>query len=267
MAGPSPLHVDQSSWGCVRVTGADRVRFLQGMCTADVAAIPEGGWARAAMLDAKGRVTSIFDIVRGADDLLLLCQPGLADKTRALLDRYAVADDVAFAVVDQPVHRVWGAPSSVWSAPPVLLPCPPPVASADAVEIRRVEAGMPRYGVDVDETRFPFESRLREAIDYRKGCYIGQEPVSRVQHQGRPNWDLLGLRIDGAAPAPVGATVVHPQRADAGTVTSSVVSPEYGPIALACVHKIAAEPGTRVTLGALTAVVCAVPFDTAPASG
>jgi folate-binding protein YgfZ len=260
------LNVDQSSWGCVKVTGGDRVRFLQGMCTADVTKIGEGAWARASMLSVKGRVVSVFDILARPDCLLLLTQPGLAQTTHDLLDKHAIMDDVAFAIVDQPVHRVWASPSAVWDAPPVLAPCPEPVASEAELEARRIEAGMPRYGLDVTDGEFPFESRLREAIDYEKGCYLGQEPVSRVQHQGRPNRDLLGLRIEGDGAVEPGAGVSHPNRDNAGTVTSAAVSPDYGSIALAHLHRSVAEPGTRVTVAGRPATVCAVPFDKAPDS-
>lgn len=256
------MNVDQSAWGCVRVTGVDRIRFLQGMCTANVDTLAEGDWARASMLDAKGRVMSVFDVVKRADDLLLLTHPGLAEKTRQLLDKHAIMDQVEFAIVDQPVHRVWTSPADVWTAPPVLAPCPAPVASPEAVEARRIEAGMPLYGVDVGEKDFPFESRLREAIDYDKGCFLGQEPVSRVQHQGRPNKDLLGLRIEGDDAVAIGATVSHPDRPDAGTVRAAAVSPEFGAIALATLHRSVAEPGTRVEVAGRPATVSALPFDT-----
>src|ERR687897_417996 len=92
--------VDQTGWGAVRVTGGDRGRFLQGMCMGNVDAVPEGGWLRTATLTVKGRLVSIYDLVRRPDDLLLLCQPGLADATVELLSRHAIADDVAFERAD-----------------------------------------------------------------------------------------------------------------------------------------------------------------------
>ncbi len=256
------MNVDQSSWGCVRVTGDDRVRFLQGMCTANVETLAEGGWARASMLCAQGQVMSVFDIVMRADDLLLLTHPGLADTTRQLLDKHAIMDQVEFEIIEQPVHRVWAAPADVWGAPPILEPCPEPVAAPEQVELRRIEAGVPLYGVDVGEKDFPFESRLREAIDYEKGCFIGQEPVSRVQHRGRANKDLLGLRVEGQGAVAPGATVTHPDRENAGTVRAAAESPNFGSIALATLHRSVAEPGTRVEVDGRAAVVSALPFDT-----
>src|SRR6266545_6158503 len=112
--------VDQTDWGTVRVAGADRVRFLQGMCMGNVEALPEGGWLRTATLNVKGRLLSIYDLVRREEDLLLLCQPGLADATVGLLSRHAIADDVELGRVDVQVHRVWTSPAAVWDAPPVF---------------------------------------------------------------------------------------------------------------------------------------------------
>jgi folate-binding protein YgfZ len=254
------LHVDQSSWGVIRATGADRVRFLQGMCTSNIEALPPGGWVRTSMLDVKGRVTSVFEVLRADDHLLLVCEPGLVDKTVALLDRHAIMDDVAFAAERRPMHRIWGPPAEVWDARPVFAPCPPPVASDEEVEARRIEAGLPRYGIDVTEENFPFESRLREQIDYAKGCYLGQEPVARVHARGQASRGLMGLRLDGEGSAARGAQLTHPDRDRAGTVTSSAVSPLYGPIALAYVHRTVSEPGTELAVDGRRATVVELPF-------
>ena len=223
--------IDQSSWGHIKVTGADRVRFMQGMCTANVATLSEGNFIRAAMLTVKGRVASIIEIVHRGDHLLVLCEPSLTSKTMALLDKHAIMDDVEFETIALPVHRIWDSPAAVWDAPPIFAPPPGPVASAEQVEIRRIEAGMPRYGVDVSEDNFPFESTLARHIDYDKGCYLGQEPVSRVHFRGNPNKALRGLLLTGAGPVAAGSKVSHAERDDAGLVTSSAVSPVFGPIA------------------------------------
>jgi len=260
------LNFDQSDWGCVVMRGGDRVRFLQGMCTSDIDKLAEGASVRTAMLDVKGRVQSIFEVVKRADHLVLVCEPGVAEPTRDLLDRHAIMDDVELELVTQPLHRVWGAPSEVWGAAPVFAPCPSPVASAAEVEARRVEAGLPRFGVDVTTADFPFESRLRETIDYDKGCYLGQEPIARVRAQGKAKRQMVGLRVEGQAPVPVGAPVSHADRDAAGTVTSSVISADYGVIALAYLHFSVAEPGTRLRVDDRAAEAVPLPFDSAAAA-
>jgi tRNA-modifying protein YgfZ len=254
------LNVDQSGWGQLRMTGDDRVRFLQGMCTADVAKLPVGGWCRASILNPKGRVISIVDVVKEGDHLLLLCEPVLADKTREILERHALMDEVELEPVALPLHRVWATPADVWAAPPILAPCPAPAASDDEVEVRRIEGGLPRYGVDVSEDHFPFESPLARAIDYEKGCYVGQEPVYRVYSKGSANKTLRGLALEGDTPVAAGAKVAHPARENAGAVTSAAVSPDFGSIALAYLHRTVWEPGGQVTVDGRPARVVELPF-------
>lgn len=255
--------VDQTDWGHIRVTGADRLRFMQGMCTADVEAMTPGRWTRASILNAKGRVVSVIEIDCREDHLLVTCEPSLADKTLTVLDKHAIMDDVAFEKVAQPMYRIWDSPAAVWEAPPLFATLPGPAASPEAVEIRRIEAGMPSYGVDVSEENFPFESPLVRYIDYDKGCYLGQEPISRVHHRGGAAKALRGLRIlqgGGEGAVPVGATVSHAQREDAGTITSAAVSPAFGSIALGYIHRSAFEPGTEVTVAGRPAILVELPF-------
>jgi folate-binding protein YgfZ len=249
--------VDQSDWGQLRVTGADRTRFLQGMLTNDVGPLGPGAWLRAALLNVKGRVQALVDVVAEPDGYLVLTEPATAAAVAELLDRYAIADDVAFAPEARPVHRVWAAPADVWTAPPRFAAA---AAEGDA-EARRVEAGLPRYGVDVSDENFPFEANLDGVISYTKGCYIGQEVVARAHARGHANKRLVGLRLAGAGPVERGSAVTAAARAEAGTVTSSVVSPVFGPIALAYIHKSAWAPGTEVAVAGRAAVVCALPFD------
>ena len=254
--------VDQTQWGHIAVTGADRVRFLQGMCTADVTRLATGAFTRASMLDTKGRVTSIIEIVQRGDDLLIHCEPDLTHKTIQLLKKHAIMDDVEFTEIDLPVYRVWEDPESVWQAPPIFAsPAGQgPLASPADIEILRVEAGMPRYGVDVSEDHFPFESLLARHIDYDKGCYLGQEPISRVHFRGNPNKGMRGLVIAGSDAVAPGSPVSHSEREHAGDVTSSVVSPSFGPIALAYLHRSIFAPGNQVSVAGRDATVVELPF-------
>jgi len=249
--------VDQSDWGQIRTTGGDRLRFLQGMVTNDLAALAPGSFVRAAMLNVKGRVLAIVDVVADGESFLVLTEPATADKVFAILDRHAIADDVTFTREARPIHRVWATPADVWTAPPIFEPAAP---HGDA-EVRRIEAGLPRYGVDVSEDHFPFEANLDTAISYTKGCYTGQEVVARANARGHANKRLVGLRLTGGVVA-AGTPVTADLRPDAGIVTSSVVSPDFGPIALAYLHKSVFAPGTALRAGEIAAVVTALPFTT-----
>jgi folate-binding protein YgfZ len=228
--------LDQSEWGQLRLQGPDRVRFLQGMCIGDVAALAPGEWLKTAMLSHKGRVLSIFDAVALEQELILICRPEIADRTEELLDKHLIADDVEIVAERSPVHRVLQTAADLWTAPPVWAAPPAPVSPEDELEVLRIEAGLPRYGVDVDEQNFPFETPLGQLIDYRKGCYVGQEPVARVHARGAPSKEMRGLRFVGTEPLAHGPLLDRAGK-EAGRVTSHCVSPRLGCIALAYVNR------------------------------
>jgi folate-binding protein YgfZ len=212
------------------------------------------------MCNVKGRVKSIYDVVRRGDHLLLICEPQLAASTAEELEKYAIADDVVVERVDLAVHRVWDTPEAVWTAPPVFAPPPREPAPIEAYEARRIEGGFPKYGIDVSDENFPFETPLSRLIDYDKGCYIGQEPIARVHARGSAQKTLRGLRLGGADKVPVGARISHPDRPSAGEVTSSAVSSRFGAIALGYVHRDAWEPGTVVEVAERSATIVELPF-------
>jgi tRNA-modifying protein YgfZ len=131
--------------------------------------------------------------------------------------------------------------------------------SPEAVEILRVEAGVPRFGAEMDARTMPAEAGIVEdAVSFTKGCYIGQETVARLHYKGKPNRHLRGLKLSGAA-AP-GAALRLGEK-EVGTLGGAVVSPAHGPIGLAIVRR-EAEPGTSLTVGedGVTAEVVALPF-------
>ena len=113
-----------------------------------------------------------------------------------------------------------------------------------AAEIRRVESGRPRYGVDLDDGVIPQEAGLNpRAVSFTKGCYVGQETVARLFYRGKPNRHLRGLRLSGA-----GGLRGRPAagRARGRPRSASVAdSPVHGPIALALVRREAAPGSTR----------------------
>jgi tRNA-modifying protein YgfZ len=132
--------------------------------------------------------------------------------------------------------------------------------SPEAVEILRVEAGVPRFGAEMDASTMPAEAAIVEdAVSFTKGCYIGQETVARLHYKGKPNRHLRGLKLSGAAAS--GATLRLGEK-EVGTLGGAVVSPAFGPIGLAIVRR-EAEPGTEVAVGedGVTAEVVALPFD------
>ena len=106
------------------------------------------------------------------------------------------------------------------------------------VDMLRIEAGWPEWGVDVDDTTIAQEANLEElgAISFTKGCYIGQETVARVHFRGHVNRHLRGLKFeDGVVPA--GAELSDATGKVVGDVRSAAMSPRLGPIALAMVRR------------------------------
>jgi folate-binding protein YgfZ len=254
------ITVDRSSWGRLRVTGSDRIRFLQGLTTINVETLADGAHGWGAILNPKGRVLSVIDLARDGDALIVACEPTLGDKTRAILERYAVMDDVAFEPLDGPACQRWDDPASVWAAPIVSGGGPgdgePRPETDPEIERLRIRAGFPRYGADVDEDHFPFETPLVRFLDYGKGCYVGQEPVFRVHAQGNAARMLRGLMIDGTAPIAAGTALAAPGK---GIVTSSIVDGD-SIRALAYLHRTCWEPGGTVEVDGRKATVHELPW-------
>jgi tRNA-modifying protein YgfZ len=131
--------------------------------------------------------------------------------------------------------------------------------SEDAAEVVRIESGRPRFGLDMSSDHMPAEAGIVErAVDFEKGCYIGQEPVARLHYRGKPNRTLRGLRLSG--PAAHGEPL-HLGDREVGTIGTSCISPAHGAIALAIVRR-EATVGERLTVGGgpTTAEVVELPF-------
>lgn len=119
----------------------------------------------------------------------------------------------------------------------------------DLLQVLRIEAGRPLFGVDMGEDNYPVEARLKNAISYTKGCYVGQEVVSKATYVGGVSRYLCRLQIQGDL-VPESSDVIFNEEGNAvGAVTSAAWSPSLGQvIALGYVKKNWAEPRTLLTL-------------------
>jgi aminomethyltransferase len=268
------------------LSGPDRVRFLHGMITNDVEALAPGRGCRAAMLTVKGKLLAVLNVYADEEALVLELDGELREKIRGVLKKHVVMDDVevadesdatrelgvygpdARAAIERTLGGELGALEPyayrsisgvrVCAAPELAMPGYHLIGESlprvdgqplddEAFEVLRVEAGTPRWGVDLDEDRLVLEANLDDAVSLTKGCYLGQEVVARATARGHINRKLRGLVLDGDRPAARGAKLSGAGRDDAGAVTSSVISPRVGaPIALAYVHRTVWDAGTEL---------------------
>jgi len=173
------------------------------------------------------------------------------DAERGGIEILAVATDQGLDLITRP--------DAVQSLHQELVEAGAATVSDQAAEIIRVESGRPRFGLDMGPESMPAEAGIVErAIDFEKGCYIGQEPVARLHYRGKPNRTLRGLRLSGAAAH--GDPLFLADR-EVGTIGTSCLSPALGPIALAIVRREAAD-GAQVTVGdgRLSADLVGLPF-------
>jgi tRNA-modifying protein YgfZ len=172
----------------------------------------------------------------------------IAEREVLLVGTEAGGVDVLLAASDR--ERVWSALCEAGALP----------VAHEAAETLRVERGVPRFGLDMDESTIPQEAGINErAVSFTKGCYVGQETVARLHYRGKPNRHLRGLRL---APGSIssGAEIRLGERV-VGTLGSSVESPALGPIGLALVRR-EVEPGATVSVGEqeVTAELVSLPF-------
>ena len=120
--------------------------------------------------------------------------------------------------------------------------------SAETLETLRIEAGIPRYGVDMDETNVVIETNLDDAVSYTKGCYVGQEIIVRIKHRGHVAKKLVGLEFDTNQAIEAG-TAIKMDDQEIGRVTSAAFSPTVRKtIALGYVRYEHIAPGTNVVV-------------------
>ena len=284
--------------GVLRVSGADRLAWLNGLVTNDVLAKSN---CYAAWLTPQGRmITDMFVVNNDADTLLEVPAPlsaalaqrldGLiftedarvTDVSADVLPLEVCGPDVeigidsvkhslngSLSVPVRPVdHPVGGAvlyvPRPQWAGVLEGLAHSGAMPLDDATaEILRVEAGTPRFLVDMNEETIPLEAGLDHAISHTKGCYVGQEIIVRIRDRahGRVARHLVGLTFEGDVVPAVNQHVLHLGR-QVGRLTSAVRSVALQrPIGLAMLHRDAAAVDTIVSLtDGAAATVVALPF-------
>ncbi len=209
----------------VRLTGADALPFLQGLVSNDVLPLARGpGLVWTALLTPQGKYLADFFVANSAGDLLLDLPEFLADSTLQRLTIYRLRADVAFQATDLNMVRGTG-PAPVGSLPDPRHPDlgwrlyggdgQSSAADWEAIRVRHL---IPESGVEL----IPGESYLLETgfdrlhgVDFRKGCYVGQEVTARMKHKTELKKGLVRVVI--SKPVPVG-TVIEADGKEAGTI-------------------------------------------------
>jgi tRNA-modifying protein YgfZ len=286
--------LDRSERGMFVVRGSEAADFLQGQVSNDVEALAPGQGCYATILNHKGKLRTDLRVLRGDDWFWLDTEAIGTAVVRHMLDTYALGRDVQWEEVGErhsilalvgpaaddlvdpapaaEEHSFVDSGAGLWVRTDlgIDLLCSNERAEElraeldveevpeEVVECLRIESGRPRLGLDMDADTIPQEAGINErAVDFEKGCYVGQETVARLHYKGKPNRHLRGLLL--SAPVERGTDILLGERV-VGRVGSTCVSPRLGPIALALVRREAA-PGNTVAVGDAEARVAELPFE------
>jgi tRNA-modifying protein YgfZ len=252
-----PFFFDLSQRAKFRVRGLDRLRFLNGQITNDLRKATDNEAIEACLLNTKGKIDAHLFVAGAADAYLLDADDDLRSALPARLDRYIIADDVQvedisdeFALFHLVAPDIGNLPNE-WRARATRvrrflapgwdlwtkssqhdeaaksLSDQFPSGDAVSMETLRIESGLPRWGRELTNEIIPIEANLEErCVDYAKGCYIGQEVISRIKMSGQTNKRLCGLvSSDGTALLPSTRLSSPDDERDAGWITSVVYSP------------------------------------------
>ena len=289
---------DISHLGRLRITGKDRVSFLNGLLTNDISQLKENKGQRSALLNSKARVLADLHLYAQPDSLLIDTGESPASHVKEILDRFIITEDVQIQDSSQDlvqltvqgprssqaIKEVLGpeaqdlkqleqktlGPSTIIARDrtgqtgyDIILPAleAEPVwhgfllnggdlglnpVGSQALEILRLEAGYPKYATDIDENTIILEAGFKDAINFNKGCYLGQEVVARATHIGRVNKQLVGLEVETKDSISPRSKLMSDGR-EAGFITSAAFSPGLGRVAsLGYANREFAKEGTRV---------------------
>ncbi len=242
--------VDLRTRAKFRLTGGDRIRYLNGQVTNDVRKASPAQALYACVTDAKGRIAGDVFIHTTGDALIVDAEESLREVLGPRLEKYIIADDVELTDVSDEWHlwHVFGPAAAkftpgengavksprlgvegvdIWLAVDAAPPLSDaPLLSAKEHETLRILRGIPRYPNELNGEAFPPEAGIEErAMSYTKGCYIGQEVLSRIRTTSKMPRELI--QWHGEAPVSVGETVFstsEPPKA-IGTITSQAWHP------------------------------------------
>ena len=261
-----------------RITGADAARFLNGQITNDLRKATATSAIQASVLNAKGKISAHVFLSADEGAFLLDADGELREELPARLERYIIADDVQiedvterFSIFHVTGEAIPALPNSARTIAANRFGCAgwdlwiEPAERAQAyqalsagfsfcnevcAEIFRIEQGIPRWGRELTDEIIPVEANMEPtSIDYAKGCYIGQEVISRMKMSGQTNKRLCGLLSVSGLPLEAGMRLAPEAEAgkEAGWITSATRSGRLEKeIALGYVKRGFNSSGTRL---------------------
>ncbi|MCX6935487.1 MAG: hypothetical protein NTZ01_04740 [Verrucomicrobia bacterium] len=261
----------------LRLSGTDRVRFLNGQVTQDLKKLQPGHAVRAAVITSKGRLDADVRVAATPDALLIETDPALRESLRTRIEKFIVSDDVSIEDLSTSytLAHFPGLSSSPADAPKdsLTFDCPRfrepgldlwiPINSSwkpasyplSDWEPLRIARGLPLWSVDVGPDTLPPEAGFEsDAISSTKGCYIGQEVISRLRSVGHVNRHLciLGATFTSSdlPTFALPSICLTPEGKEAGQITSlTSVSDLSTNLALAMIRRDCAQPGNSVLAG------------------
>jgi tRNA-modifying protein YgfZ len=276
--------------GLIAVWGKEAIPFLDGMITNDMKTLADEAQMLAAFPNAQGRLLAVVRVLRQGDRFLIETEDATREKVYNNLFRFTYAGDFFVEDLSEQYRHfeIFGPKSE----PPALaggmkfssdrtlghfvlsdtvdgfrgslLSDGIVEISADLYETLRIESGIPKYGIDMDENTIVPELGPEGMVSYTKGCYIGQEIIARIHFRGHVAKQLTGLVSEPGAIATgflSGVELTTTEGKNAGRITSVTYSPKLEmTIALAYVRYDYLPAGTRLHAGENVATVSSLPF-------
>jgi folate-binding protein YgfZ len=302
----------------ISLTGADRVRWLNGMVTNNIRDLAADRGVYAFLLNPQGHILGDLYSYNRGDSILIDTDRSQLEKILATFDHYIIMDDVevknlsdeltalgitgpkardvlnkaGIAVPEmQPLQAVeatcecdcdcvkctvvrgqdsetesydlWLSPSEVRKTSDALLAAGASPVGFEAIELQRIVSGIPLYGVDIRERDLPQETEQERALNFNKGCYVGQEIIERIRSRGAVHRKFSGFIADGVAAIPPGNKIVAGEK-EVGEITSVAALDLRGvkkTVALGYLRREVSTPGREVVIAGVKAIVASLPIN------
>jgi folate-binding protein YgfZ len=159
-------------------------------------------------------------------------------------------------------YEVWLASKDVYKTWEALIAAGATPVGSEALEMQHIVAGVPLYGVDIQERDLPQETEQTRALNFNKGCYVGQEIVERIRSRGNVHRKFTGFVVEGTAALVRGAKILADEK-EVGEITSAAALPASGnqTVALGYIRREVGLPGREVKVASYKAVVAQLPLD------